>query len=492
MLYKYLWEWQNQVRFQNLTFKEIRKFEDQYAIFFRNEKLFLQINLSSQDCFCFFSSNIFHKFEKAPKLHNINSNLHNAKLNKIGISDNDRIINLYFTRLDVDNLIKRYRLIIELIPMCKNIILVGLFDSSGTSKNKIIDCLRKFSATEKRPRKVSPGIKYETPKSDYKNIKEGIDYPLYYNSEGKIVENSKETWSYKNINSLFEELYFNWIYKNKIARLKQKEISLTSKKISRKQKKIYKLEQELADTEREEKWKQQAELLKANFDKIKPGMGEITLIDYYQEDLPEIEIILQKDKNARQNIEFYFKKFRKARDGKTKIKQQIELTENEIRLLKKEIEEIREKEDFIIRKEEKISKKISEITKCRKLVINENWEILIGRSNKENDLLTTKIAKHYDWWFHTRIFHGTHLILRNFKKKELPDNLKLICCRLAAYYSKAKKSSNVPVDYTQIRYVRKPRKSPPGFVTYINQKTLFVDPLSIRDAKSVLSRLDRI
>ena len=125
----------------------------------------------------------------------------------------------------------------------------------------------------------------------------------------------------------------------------------------------------------------------------------------------------------------------------------------------------------------------------KKLIIDENWKIYIGRTSKENDQLTTRIAKPHDWWFHTRIFRGTHVILRNLNKKELPDNLKHLCCRLAAYYSKAKKSSNVPVDYTQIRYVRKPHGSAVGYVTYTNQKTLFVDPISMRDAAKVINRL---
>ncbi|OQX71775.1 MAG: hypothetical protein B6D62_01455 [Candidatus Cloacimonas sp. 4484_275] len=97
-------------------------------------------------------------------------------------------------------------------------------------------------------------------------------------------------------------------------------------------------------------------------------------------------------------------------------------------------------------------------------------------------MLTTKMAKPQDWWFHSRIFHGAHLILRNYNRLQLPEKLKILCCRLAAYHSKAGKSSNVPVDYTQIRYVRKPKGSPAGYVTYTNQKTMYVDPLSWREA----------
>jgi predicted ribosome quality control (RQC) complex YloA/Tae2 family protein len=112
----------------------------------------------------------------------------------------------------------------------------------------------------------------------------------------------------------------------------------------------------------------------------------------------------------------------------------------------------------------------------------------VGRTSRENDELTTRYAKAPDLWFHTRVFRGTHVILRNFAKQDVPDWLIVLCCRIAAYYSKAKKSSNVPVDFTEIRYVRKPRGSVAGYVTYTNQKTLYVDPLSFRDAVQMLQQ----
>jgi predicted ribosome quality control (RQC) complex YloA/Tae2 family protein len=168
-----------------------------------------------------------------------------------------------------------------------------------------------------------------------------------------------------------------------------------------------------------------------------------------------------------------------------KIAEQIRKTHDEIDELEKQIFEIEETDLYLPGEKQKHAK--HKKTEHRKrLKINEDWEILVGRTSKENDLLTTKIAKSNDWWFHTRVFRGTHIILRNFNKKDLPDNIKLICCRLAAYYSKAKTSSNVPVDFTQIKYVRKPRGSAPGFVTYKNQNTIYVDPVDFRDAAKKL------
>ncbi|MFC1887820.1 NFACT RNA binding domain-containing protein, partial [Candidatus Cloacimonadota bacterium] len=211
----------------------------------------------------------------------------------------------------------------------------------------------------------------------------------------------------------------------------------------------------------------------------------------------------QEDLSAQANLDRLYKKYRKARDGKKKIQEQIGITFEEIETLEKFQKKLRsfsietlEKRIGNLNGEDIYFSDVKEVrhsdetrSAYRSLKINDNWEILVGRTSKENDLLTTKTANPYDWWFHTRIFKGTHVVLRNYGKKgELPEELLNLSCRIAAYFSKAKKSANVPVDYTQIRYVRKPRKSPPGFVVYTNQKTLYVDPLSLRDAAAEIRK----
>ncbi|HOU72739.1 MAG TPA: hypothetical protein PLB85_05085, partial [Candidatus Syntrophosphaera sp.] len=86
------------------------------------------------------------------------------------------------------------------------------------------------------------------------------------------------------------------------------------------------------------------------------------------------------------------------------------------------------------------------------------------------------------------IYRGSHILLRCFRKTTPPDELISLCCSLAAWYSKARFSQNVPVDYTQIRYVRKPRKSPPGFVVYTEHRTVFADPRDLRSVREELKQ----
>ena len=480
MKYKYLAEWINNNKNLNIFVKEIKRFEDQFAIFFQKERQFLQINLSSEDSFCFFTESRELPFLSDKRLVIFNAHLSKAKLEKINISDKDRIIILEFSKVDIYNQKQNYLLIIELINRFQNLILTK-------SDNVIIDCWKKISFAENKQRQILPGAKYMIPDSKYKNILEEIHFPISFDSNLQIIENSQKEDNYNQINLFFEHLYYDGILKRRNEKLKQKKINHLEKQIRKKQKKLKKLKIELADAEEENIWKQKAELLKASFDKIKKGMNSIKLKNYFLEGFPEIEIVLFSEKNAQQNINYYFKKYKKAKNGKKIIARQIAKTENEIEIIKREIQKI--DEDFIIEEKSKTKETKREEIKLKKLKVDENWEIIIGRTSRENDLLTTRFAKPHDWWFHTRIFRGTHVILRNFAKKELPENLKIICSRLAAYFSKAKKSSNVPVDYTQIRFVRKPKGSPTGYVVYTNQKTLFVDPLSMREASVIIRSL---
>ncbi len=483
MQYKYLAEWLKENKEQNLVFKSISKFEDQYSIEFSKRKEKLHINLSSQDCFCFFTQNNVIPFEQRNELDIMNTHLIKARLNELMISETDRLIFIKFSKIDIYNNKQNYRLILELIPRYQNIILLKIDEGSS----QVMDCIKKVSFAENRQRQILPGLEYTPPQTDFKIKKEEVHFPISIESVKNLRESSVESLTFDSMNPLFEELYFKWIFRARNERIKSDKIKQINKEIKKKNKKIKKQEKELITANKEEKWKQQAELLKANFASLKKGMQSVVLQNYYEDDFPDIEIKLDSEKDAKQNIEHYFKKYRKARDGKVKIQKQIKIAQNEIEVLQRDIFEL-EEIDIFFSKQEKSKKKRTQKAGYKKIAIDENWEIYIGRTSKENDTLTTRFAKPHDWWFHTRVFKGTHVILRNYNKKELPKKLKLLCSQLAAYYSKAKKSINVPVDHTQIRYVRKPRGSAPGYVIYKNQKTLFVDPLSIREVAEILEK----
>ena len=109
--------------------------------------------------------------------------------------------------------------------------------------------------------------------------------------------------------------------------------------------------------------------------------------------------------------------------------------------------------------------------------VSGGFRVLVGRNNRQNDQLTLKKANNRDIWFHTKNIPGSHTVLVT-EGKEVPDEAMVQAASIAAWYSRAKDSSQVPVDYTEIRNVSKPQGSKPGMVIYVNYHTLFVPPLN--------------
>lgn len=122
------------------------------------------------------------------------------------------------------------------------------------------------------------------------------------------------------------------------------------------------------------------------------------------------------------------------------------------------------------------NKKKQNVSKPMAFVTSDGFNVLVGKNNKQNDVLTLKSAKNVDLWFHTKDIHGSHVILQYQHGKEFSDTAILEAAALAARYSKAKDSDNVPVDYTHVKYVKKPSGASPGMVIYTDYKTVYVTP----------------
>jgi predicted ribosome quality control (RQC) complex YloA/Tae2 family protein len=486
MKYSHLAEWVTEAQDLIKNTKVVHsflKFENLFCLKFKKSNSQLIIHMDSKHSFCFFDESKELPFEEHPQCKIIDTHLRQAKLTDVKISDDDRVITFDFYKYSIYNEKVQYCLILELLPYYSNIILIR-YDNNPI----ILDCLKKVSYADNPERQILPTEIYTAPKGKFIPEKSKIIFPLVISNKYDIIHGDV---GYDNLNDIFSDLLYKHFLKTKMNQIiGQKEKSL-NKIIKKKQKKIEKLQSELTEAGKEESLKQEAELLKAHYHILKPGLSELKVINYYSEEQEEVVLKLHPDKSPQKNIEIFFKRYRKARDGKEQIKNQIDKTILEIEELEHEIFDINEIDSYVEAKE-LLQKRVAKNKKTkdagyRKLRVSTDWEIFIGRTSTENDKLTTRFAKNNDWWFHTRVFQGTHVILRNYKKLDLPDNLRILCCRIAAYYSKAKNSSNVPVDYTQIRYVRKPRGSAPGYVTYTNQKTFYAEPLSIRDAAKIVN-----
>lgn len=283
-----------------------------------------------------------------------------------------------------------------------------------------------------------------------------------------------------------EELYKS--YKNNILKI----INITLDKIT---KKIDNINAKLESCKDLDKYKIYGELLIANIyriDTLKINDDFVILENYYNNN-NLLKIPVDNNISTSQNAEHYFKKYNKLKNTLEIVRFQkkdalreldyieslIYAIENadSIQSLDNIYEEISESILFNDHMKKNNSKKLKEVSSLDNyLRLNiDGYTVLVGKNNRQNDYLTTKIANDKDYWFHAKDIHGSHVILRN--NEDTPKlNTLMKCAQIAAYYSKAKFSSNVPVDYTLIKYVKKPSSAVPGYVIYTNQKTLYVDP----------------
>jgi predicted ribosome quality control (RQC) complex YloA/Tae2 family protein len=256
------------------------------------------------------------------------------------------------------------------------------------------------------------------------------------------------------------------------------------------------LRADLEGAERAPLYRRQAEVLSIHFRSVAKGAALVRLPDPY--DGSEIAIPLDPTKSARRNIERLFQLARKGERGAEVVRGRAAeakkrlasidalLAEIESAAGAEEAEALLARAEPLLRTEKRAPAWRERVRKPRDrelparprtYTITGGYTVLVGRDNKENDLLTLKIARPGDLWFHAGQAAGSHVVLlRDDPKKTVPQGALLEAAAIAAWYSKAKHASKVPVVYTEKRYVRKPRGWPPGKVTCTREKTLFVEP----------------
>lgn len=250
--------------------------------------------------------------------------------------------------------------------------------------------------------------------------------------------------------------------------------------------KIKKLNKDLEQASKLDKFQLYGELLMANLYLFEKGMKEVTVTNYYSESGEQITIPISERKTPVENAQSYYSRYNKAKNALVMVKDQIEKTENEIQYFEMlmaqvnqaspaDIEEIREElaEQGYLRMRASKKKKKPTKPSPESFVSSTGIPISVGKNNKQNDYLTFKIARKTDIWLHTKDIPGSHVVIHSNE----PDEETLAeAATLSAYFSKARESSSVPVDYTEIRQVKKPNGAKPGFVIYFEQKTLYVTP----------------
>lgn len=441
--------------------------------------------------------------------------------------DLDRILKITFACHNELGDAIEYILYIEIMGKHSNIILVG-------KNNKIIDCIKHISPSMNTERFLQPGALYQLPPmveklnpftSDFvediqltkiyqgmapilsKEILYRIDQGEDFKEIMKQIDKSQDLYITK-INdkeyfhvielthlqgittkyALFDglDLHFNEIdQKERIKQQTSNLLKFIQNEYQKNTTKLKKLKATLEDSENSDDYRIKGDLLYASLHLMQKGMISVEVDNYY--DNTKMKITLDPKLDPKANAQKYYQKYQKAKNSIDVLHQQIELTEKEIDYFDSlitamsqasyydalEIKEELENEGYLKKKKQRNTIRKKKIPQFQKYLTKDGIEIDIGKNNLQNDYLTFKYAHRYDMWVHAKDMPGSHVIV---KAQDLDEYTIRLAAKIAAYYSKGKNSSSVPVNYTLVKTLKKPTGSKPGKVILDNYKTIYIDP----------------
>lgn len=367
------------------------------------------------------------------------------------------------------------------------------------------------------------------------NLKEVYSYlkDLFANMPDNVVLKEypsvkKDYFAYKSTNDgLAVNFYLDDFYTSKeqseqFKQYRDTVLKLVLNHVGKIKERISTIDLKIADCTNAEKYRLYGELITSNLYRIPDyPQAEVTLENYYDNN-NLITIPLDEKFSPSKNAKNFFKKYRKLQNTIAIVEKQKELSEAELSYLESivyELEEVSTIEDIdniyseicdnlifgknantvnnhVYNKQSKItnskSSKQSNASNMPEKRNIDGYTVYIGKNNKQNDYLTCRLAQNSDIWLHTKDIHGSHVVLKTDSLHSssenssasctfnIPDSVLYKCASIAAYYSKARMSQNVPVDYTLIKYVKKPNGAKPGMVIYTNNKTLYANPQNIQ------------
>ena len=287
--------------------------------------------------------------------------------------------------------------------------------------------------------------------------------------------------------ALLDDFYTAQSYENTQKQRSRSLMTVLNNAYSRVSRKLELQKKELAECGEREVFRVCGDLINANIWKLERGMTKCVLEDLYSGGTREIS--LDARLTPSQNAQKYYAEYRKLDTAEKKLTELIESGKNELAYLDsvldslaraesdREITEIRRElvEQGYIRGENRKVPEKGKLSEPMKFMSSDGFEILVGKNNRQNDQLTLKTAKAADIWLHTKDIAGSHVIVRT-NGQELPYRTLLEAAQIAAYFSKARGGSGVPVDHVAVKFVKKPAGAKPGMVIFTNNRTLYVTP----------------
>jgi predicted ribosome quality control (RQC) complex YloA/Tae2 family protein len=298
--------------------------------------------------------------------------------------------------------------------------------------------------------------------------------------------------AFPSLNRAADQFYFETVMKRRITEQKQALSKRLRQLISRLQRRRENVSSDREGFQKDLGAKDWGDILTANYPKLKKGMREIEALDYRQDPPQSILIPLDESLDPSGNVQRYFKRYKKAKRGLEMTSRRMEEAEREIVYLEsvlfeveaaedaEEVETIRqelEEEKIIsVPKKKKSLKEKKEVSlPVRRFRSSDGLEIFCGKHNTGNDYLLRHLAKDQDLWFHSQGVPGSHVLLKIGRGEPRQGSI-LEAATIAAYYSRGRGSTRLPVDYTPVKNVRRPKGAKPGMVIYFHQKTVLVKP----------------
>ena len=389
----------------------------------------------------------------------LRKHLGNSRIAKINQPDAERILEFY---------IETYNELGDKIYLCLAFELMGKHSNVvlyNYDTNIILGCAHNVGAEKSREREMYGGIPYI--------------YPPKNNSNGKVWKSLlDELPENTSVNEMVDSYYANYIAQDKFKNLRSNFQSQVSQKLKKITKSLKQMQYQILQNQESDKYRLHGDLIMANLYNLKDYSKEISVYDY--ENNKQIEISLDETKTLKDNANKFYKLYNKSKTANAKLtefSQNAEETKIYLEQLLYSINCAEKIEDLLELTDEITGTKTStKPTKSSleplKIELENETRIFIGKNNKQNDYIISKLADEDDLWFHTKDCAGSHVLL---KTQNLTDELILKCAELAKIHSSAKDSSKIGVIYTKRKYIRKPPKANLGYVTYKNEKEIIID-----------------
>ncbi|CAN5455241.1 hypothetical protein BH18ACI1_BH18ACI1_04850 [soil metagenome] len=396
----------------------------------------------------------------------LRSKLANSVLRTIEKLKDERVVRFAFAVRNELGQTENYTLVAQLTGRSANLFLLDKNDF-------ILDALRENSGTgQEIANKYAPPAKFNT------KSRTGEEAESFPQAEFKTLSEALDTH--------FQSIEAQRVFQSKTKSARNK----VNQEIKKREKLVKNLKNDLKQHGDADSWKRLGGLLLANLAMAKRQGDKVFVTDFYDENAPTVEVEVEENLSLTEAAEKFFKRYTKARNAKEEISKRLKEVESQIlefNFQKERLEEaIAEQDESILAefledkaekpRTKKKGKPTDKFTGAREFVSSDSFEILVGKRAKDNDYLTFRIAKSLDLWLHAADYPGSHVIVKNPNRQEIPPKTLIEAAQIAAFYSQARTQTKVAVHYTQKKFVNKPKGAGAGLVSLASFKTILVQP----------------